>query len=231
MKLLALDTATEACSAALYIDGAVEARHELAPRGHAQLILPMIDALLGAAGLSPAALDAVAFGRGPGAFTGLRIAAGVAQGIAFGADRPVVPVSSLAALAQGMYRERGARHVLAAVDARIGEVYFAAYEAGADGLVTLRGGECVAPPAAVPLPEGGDWHGAGTGWEAYAEALQARLRGHVAAVEARRHPHAHDVALLAAAAYGRGEVVAAELAVPVYLRDEVAAKPRDGGVR
>src|SRR3569833_3307602 len=133
MKLLAIDTATEACSAALYLDGAVNKRYVLAPREHALLILPMIDELLRDANLSPLELDAVAFGRGPGAFTGLRIAAGVAQGIAYGADLPVVPVSSLAALAQGCYRERGVTRVLATIDARIGEVYWGAYRLGSDG--------------------------------------------------------------------------------------------------
>ncbi len=226
MKLLAIETATEACSAALYLDGALSERYALAPREHARLILPMADELLAEAGLGAAQLDALAFGRGPGAFTGLRIAAGVAQGIAFGADLPVLPVSSLAALAQGMARERGAARVLAAIDARIGEVYWGAYERGGAGLMVLRGEEHVTAPAAVPSPAGADWRGAGSGWAVYGEVLQARLGGQVVEVDAARYPQARDVALLAVAAYGRGEALSAEQAAPVYLRDEVALKAR-----
>ena len=226
MKLLAIETATEACSAALYLDGALAERHALAPREHARLILPMVDALLAEAGLRPAQLDALAFGRGPGAFTGLRIAAGVAQGIAFGADLPVLPVSSLAALAQGMARERGATRVLAAIDARIAEVYWGAYEIDDTGLMVLRGEERVILPGEVPLPAGASWCGAGSGWAVYGEVLQAHLRGRLAEIDAARYPHARDLALLAVAAYGRGEALSAEHAAPVYLRDEVAVKQR-----
>jgi len=225
VKLLAIDTSTEACSAALSIAGEVRERYRLAPREHAQLILPMIDDLMNEAGLRVNDLDAVAFGRGPGAFTGLRIAASVTQGIAFAADLPVVAVSSLAALAQGMYREKGIRRVLAAVDARIQEVYWGVYESEANGLMQLHGEEVVCPPSRVPLPSGDGWYGAGTGWEAYLPALQARLREAAGAWDGRRYPAARDVAALAAAGYGRGEAVAAEQALPVYLRDEVAVKP------
>ncbi|MEK7322036.1 MAG: tRNA (adenosine(37)-N6)-threonylcarbamoyltransferase complex dimerization subunit type 1 TsaB [Pseudomonadota bacterium] len=226
MKLLAIETASEACSAALYLDGALSERYALAPREHARLILPMVDELLREADLSPGVLDAVAFGRGPGAFTGLRIAAGVAQGIAFGVDLPVVAVSSLAALAQGLYRERGAARVLAAIDARIGEVYWGKYEADATGLMILRGEERVVPPGEVSLPEGGDWHGVGSAWGIYGDSLRTRLSGRLATIDAARYPRACDVAVLAAAAYRRGEAVSAELAAPVYLRDEVAVKQR-----
>jgi len=229
MKLLAIDTATEACSAALYLDGAVSERYALAPREHALLILPMIDELLRDANLSPLELDAVAFGRGPGAFTGLRIAAGVAQGIAFGADIPVVPVSSLAALAQGVYRECGAARVLAGIDARIGEVYWGAYRLGADGLMAPQGDERVLPPAAVPLPADTGWYGAGSAWVVYGDVLRARLQTQLAAtIDAAWCPHAQDVARLAAAAYRRGDVVAAAAAAPVYLRDDVAVKQTSG---
>ena len=111
MKLLALDTATEACSAAVWVDGAVLERYELAPRRHAALILPMIEAVLAEAGLSPPQLDAIAFGRGPGAFTGVRIAVGIVQGIAFAADLPVIPISTLAALALGAEQELSLIHI------------------------------------------------------------------------------------------------------------------------
>ena len=164
MKLLAIDTSTEACSAAVLIDGEIRERYRLAPREHTHLILPMIDELLRESDLKVGGLDAVAFGRGPGAFTGLRIAAGVVQGIAFGADLPVVPVSSLAALAQGGYRETGACRVLAAIDARIQEVYWAACEFDDAGQLQMIGDEVVCSPEQVPIPGGDDWHGVGSGW-------------------------------------------------------------------
>ncbi|NNJ83882.1 MAG: tRNA (adenosine(37)-N6)-threonylcarbamoyltransferase complex dimerization subunit type 1 TsaB, partial [Gammaproteobacteria bacterium] len=128
MKILAIDTATDACSVSLHMDGQYRDSHEIAPRKHAEILLPRIEALLSAAALSPRDLDALAFGRGPGAFTGVRIATGVIQGLAFGADLPVVPISSLHALAQGAWRERGEKNILAAFDARMGEVYWGAYQ-------------------------------------------------------------------------------------------------------
>jgi len=224
VKLLAIDTSTEACSAAVMIDGEIMERYRLAPREHTRLILPMIDELLSESGVTVVGLDAVAFGRGPGAFTGLRIAAGVVQGIAFGADLPVVPVSSLAALAQGGYRETGARRVLAAIDARIQEVYWAACEFDNVGHVRMLGDELVCSPEQVPIPDGDDWHGVGSGWETYLQQLQRRLSGTLSGWEVQRYPRAHDVAVLGAAALGRGEVVSAERALPVYLRNEVAVK-------
>ncbi len=222
MKLLAVDTSTEACSAALLIGGEVRARYRLAPREHTQLILPMIDELMGEAGLKPRALDALAFGRGPGSFTGLRIAAGVVQGIAFAADLPVVPVSSLAAVAQGVYREQGVRRVLAAIDARIQEIYWGVYQVDDQGLAHLIEREILCSPRQIPIPGGNDWHGAGTAWEVYHATLRQQLGAALAGWYPQRFPAAHDVALLAAAAYARGEAVAAERAQPVYLRDEVA---------
>lgn len=224
MKLLAIDTSTEACSAALLIDGEVLERYRLAPREHTRLILPMIDELLSEGGLKVGALDAVAFGRGPGAFTGLRIAAGVIQGIAFSADLPVAPVSSLAALAQGGYRETGASRVLAAIDARIQEVYWGAYRYDETGYMRLAGDELVCAPEQVPVPGGDDWYGVGSGWEVHLPRLQLRLAGMLSGWDAQRYPRAHDVALLGVAAVGRGEAVSAEHALPVYLRNEVAVK-------
>jgi len=226
VKLLAIDTSTEACSAALALDGEVIARYHLAPREHAGLILPMVDELMNEAGLTVRGLDALAFGRGPGAFTGLRIAAGVIQGIAFAADLPVVPVSSLAALAHGMYREQGMSKILTAIDARIHEVYWAAYRSDDQAYMQLVGEELVCSPEHIPIPSGDDWYGAGSGWDAYLPALQSRLQGIVRGWEAQRYPAAHDVALLGEVGYARGEAVSAEHALPVYLRDEVAVKRR-----
>jgi tRNA threonylcarbamoyladenosine biosynthesis protein TsaB len=226
VKLLAVDTSTEACSAALLIDDEVHARYRLAPRQHAQLILPMVDELMSEAGLRPSDLHALAFGRGPGAFTGLRIAAGVIQGIAFGADLPVVPVSSLAALAQGLCRERGAERILAAIDARMAEVYWGMYRHDERGLVGLIDRERLCAPAAVPHPEGEGWYGAGSGWQRYGMLMAERLGAALLGWDGQRYPAAEDVARLGAAGFIRGEAVAAEAARPVYLRDEVAVKPQ-----
>lgn len=228
MKLLAIDTSTEACSAALWLDGEVCQRYQVAPREHGQLILPMIESLLAEAGLALTQLDTLAFGQGPGGFTGVRIANSVIQGLAFGTDLPVVPISSLAALAQGACTELGTPHVLAAIDARIGEVYWGAYRANENsGLVALVDKEIVCMPEDVPLPLAGDvggWFGVGTGWHTYAQSLKARLGEAVTAWDGQRYPQAQHLAQLAADAFQRGLAVGAEQALPVYLRDEVAWK-------
>jgi tRNA threonylcarbamoyladenosine biosynthesis protein TsaB len=224
MKILALDTATEACSAALLIDDEVIERHELAPRRHAALILPMIEAVLAEAGIGTGELDAVAFGRGPGAFTGVRIATGVVQGIAFAADLPVAPVSTLAAIAREVMTDHGAKQVVAAIDARMNEVYVGAYRAAEDGGVVLIGDEQVCAPDAPDLDAQSDWIGAGSGWVAHAETLSRRLG--VATWWGEIYPRAGEIAALGALAYQKGEVVVAEQALPVYLRDNVAGNCR-----
>lgn len=216
MKLLAFETATEACSVALWIDGDVRERFEIAPRRHAELALPWADALLAEAGLAKSQLDAIAVGRGPGAFTGVRLAIAIAQGIALGLDRPVVAVSTLAALAMQAQGER----VLAAIDARMGEVYLGAFLREADGM-RLLGNESVGAPAAVVVPEGA-WSCVGTGFSAVGDALRQRLQDQVATIDAGALPHAADVARLGAGAFARGEAVAAERIEPAYLRDNVA---------
>ncbi|PWB34548.1 tRNA (adenosine(37)-N6)-threonylcarbamoyltransferase complex dimerization subunit type 1 TsaB [Pseudomonas sp. SDI] len=216
--LLALDTATEACSVALLHDGKVLSHYEVIPRLHAQKLLPMIQTLLGDAGIALSALDAIAFGRGPGAFTGVRIAIGVVQGLAFALERPVLPVSNLAVLAQRALREHGARQVAAAIDARMDEVYWGCYQESA-GEMRLLGSEVVLPPEQVIVPAqiSGELFGAGTGW-AYAE----RLPVNVAGIDAGMLPHALDLLNLAQFAWARGEAIAADQAQPVYLRDNVA---------
>jgi tRNA threonylcarbamoyladenosine biosynthesis protein TsaB len=225
VRILALETATDACSAAISINGEVRERFEVAPRRHVALLLPFVDSLLADAGLSVRQLDAVAFGRGPGSFTGLRIAAGMAQGIAFGAGLPVVPVSTLAALAQYCARERGAAAVLAALDARMQEVYFGAFRMAADGLMVAAGEEVVCAPAGVPVPPAADWYAAGDGWCAHGEPLRARLPFKLAGLMDTARPHAADVARLAAVVLSRGGALAPEQAAPVYLRNHVADKP------
>ena len=217
MKVLALDAATEACSAALLAGGRITECYEVIGRGHAERLLPMADELLAAAGLVPADLDGIAFGRGPGGFTGLRIAAGVAQGLAAGAGRPVLPVSNLAAVAAGCARESGATSVLACLDARMGEVYWGAFDCRGDA-PALLGEEHLSAPADVTLPPDGSWRGAGPGFAAYPEIAQ---RLGLASVDAGRLPRAADMARIAAIDLAAGRGRAPAEGIPVYLRDDV----------
>jgi tRNA threonylcarbamoyladenosine biosynthesis protein TsaB len=216
--LLALDTATEACSVALLHDGRVLSHYEVIPRLHAQRLLPMIQTLLGEAGIALSAVDALAFGRGPGAFTGVRIAVGVVQGLAFALQRPVLPVSTLATIAQRAHREHGVEQVAVAIDARMDEVYWGCYRLH-EGEMQLAGTEAVLPPEQVSLPRNGsgNWFAAGTGWR-YGERLAVRP----AAVDATLLPHAEDLLRLAGFAWQRGEALEADQAQPIYLRDNVA---------
>lgn len=226
MKLLAIDTSTDACSCALYADGAVSGEYSLAPQGHAELVLQMVQRVLGASGCTLAELDGLAFGRGPGSFTGVRIAAGVVQGLALGAELPVVAVSSLRAMAQGCYRDGGAAHILAALDARMDEVYWGAFEATPSGIVTPVGDEQVCAPALVRLRSlEHAWAGAGSGWLVHEERLRAALDVSITRLDLERYPDAHDVALIAAQEFECGSRVHAADALPVYLRNEVAVRP------
>jgi tRNA threonylcarbamoyladenosine biosynthesis protein TsaB len=224
--ILAFDTSTEALSVALKHGDHLESRFELAPRLHAQKILPLIDALLSAQGIDVRAVDAFVFGRGPGAFTGVRTAIGVVQGLALAYDKPCLGISTLLAMAEGARRELGQRHVMPCLDARMGEVYAGAWRFdGMDWQCTLAErvcapGLCPAPAAAEPL------HGCGSGWAVYAAELSAAA-GPLASIAADvRYPQALDMLQLALPRLARGEGVPAELAAPVYLRDKVAEKSR-----
>lgn len=228
MKILALETATEACSAALYLNGTITEQFQLAPREHNRLILPMIEILLQEAGLELKDLDGLAFGRGPGSFTGVRIATGVVQGLAFGADLPVAPVSSLAAMAQEALAETGEDYALPCIDARMGEVYWGVYRRDAEGLAELLGEEAVADASAVLFPEEAAGHGIGSGWGSYDTELTARLGSRVTGVLPDRFPRARWIARLGAQILAQGGGVAAEAAQPVYLRDRVAKKAGGG---
>jgi tRNA threonylcarbamoyladenosine biosynthesis protein TsaB len=219
MKLLALDTATEACSAALSIDGEVNETYEVIGRGHADRLLPMVDELLRKAGIAMTALDAIAFGCGPGGFTGLRIAAGTAQGLAAGIGRPVLPVSDLAALAAAGARHAGTERVLACLDARMGQVYWAAFDCSG-GVPLALTDERLADPADVMPPTRAPWFGAGHGFGAY-PAMTERLRGQLSGTAAELLPRAADVARIAALEFAAGRGLEAARALPVYLRNEV----------
>ena len=221
MKLLAIDTATEACSAALNINGITTKKYVVAPRRHAELILSMVDELLAESSLSLSQLDALAFGRGPGAFTGVRIATGVIQGLALSADCPVVPVSTLAALAQGAISE--SKQIACAIDARMNEVYWGLYQANEDNIMQLVGEETVCPPAAIHIPSSDGWFGVGSGWETYENELKSRMSSYLSACRIGDYPTAEAICTLAADAYLRGDAVDAAEAQPIYLRDKVTS--------
>ncbi|MEO6967233.1 MAG: tRNA (adenosine(37)-N6)-threonylcarbamoyltransferase complex dimerization subunit type 1 TsaB [Rhodanobacteraceae bacterium] len=221
MNLLAIETSTESCSVALLHGDTLIERSEIAPRRHAELVLPMAESLLSDAGLKRAQLDGIAVGRGPGAFTGVRLGASIAQGLALALDLPVVPVSSLAVLA--MQAPRDDAGVLAVIDARMGEVYAGAFRFDADGLVQPLDEERVtrAEDMVLPLSPRG-WNVIGSGWDAYRDAILARLSSPPRWAEGARFPQARDVARLAAPRFAAGDVLPPERALPVYLRDKVA---------
>lgn len=216
MILLAIETSTDVCSAALSINGSLSVDHRLAAQQHGALILPMIDALMVDAGIQPGQLDGVVFGRGPGSFTGVRIAVALTQGIALGADVGVIGVSTLQAVAQCCNREHAHRHVAVSLDARMDEVYFAAYSLSDLDLMMPVSDERVCPPAAIPvLPAAQTWHWAGSGAERYSELTGKSL---VSGCQ----PHARDLLTIAQPQAEAGRFEPPEQAMPVYLRDKVA---------
>ena len=216
MNLLAIETSTELCSVALLRGGELVVEEALAENRHSELLLPMIRAVLGRARVTAREMSAFAFGQGPGSFTGIRIACGIVQGLAFGADRPVIGVPSLLALAE----QAGAPRVAAALDARMGEAYVAAYARNGDDWDEVVAPRLVDVGAVPPLP-GKDWVGTGSGldrheWlrEAWRDALDRRTEGEL--------PRAAAVARIAMRRLARGETVPADRAAPLYLRDKVA---------
>jgi tRNA threonylcarbamoyladenosine biosynthesis protein TsaB len=209
VKILALDTSTEHCSVALWRDGDVDARHEHVGQRHSQRLLPMIDDLLDRHGL----------GVGPGSFTGLRIACGVTQGLAFGAGLPVVGIATLLALAEAAQAAR----VVCCMDARMGEIYHAAYSRAGAGWAPASEPSVCAPQSAPSLPEG-DWTGCGSGFAAHGNVLRQLYGGRLSAIMPDLFPHAREIARLAAREFEAGRAVAAEQAVPLYVRDKVALK-------
>ena len=228
MRLLAVDTSTEACSVALLLGGDVTSRFELTERSHADLVLPMVDALLAEAGVSLGDLDGLAFGRGPGAFTGLRIASGVVQGLALGAGLRVAPVSSLAAVAEQVPAAPGAI-VLACNDARMGEVYWAVFRKEGDGAVTPLCAESVSTPEQVATGWPGIGHAAGNALPRF-PVLAQRLAAAEVVLHAGVYPRAEAVARLGARLLAEGRGVDPQDALPVYIRDDVARPPAGSAV-
>ncbi|MBY6197618.1 tRNA (adenosine(37)-N6)-threonylcarbamoyltransferase complex dimerization subunit type 1 TsaB [Vibrio hangzhouensis] len=228
-KILAIDTATENCSVALLVGDKTYSRSELAPRDHTKKVLPMVDELLKEAGLTLSELDALAFARGPGSFTGVRICIGIAQGLGFGAELPMIGISTLKAMAQGAYRTNGATQVASAIDARMNEVYWGRFERLESGDWTEIDQEQVVPPSVLAnnvVEDEGLWAKTGTGWDAYADVMATlSISMEPTAV---LYPEAQDIAFLAQFELAKGNTVPAEEASPVYLRDTVAWKKLPG---
>lgn len=220
MKLLAIDTSSNACSVALLIDGQITSIHEITPMQQAQKILSIIEHLLKESFIELNQLDAIAFGCGPGSFTGVRIATGIAQGIGYAANIPLIPISSLAALAQATYADLGWQNLLVGIDARVKEVYWGMYQVDKSGLVELIGKELVCPPEEVSLPENIGWYGVGNAWEVY----RSQITYNPLELDVSRLPMATGILQLAIPKYQSREWVSAENASPCYLRDNVAKK-------
>lgn len=229
MRILAIDTATEACSVALWDNGKTYAHFELCPREHTQRILPFVQSVLNQGHVSLSDIDVLAYGRGPGSFTGVRIGIGIAQGLALGAALPMAGISTLATMAQAAWRKAGATRVLCAIDARMGEVYWAEYQRNADGCWEGEATERVCKPEQVTerlRQLDGAWFSVGTGWEAWPEmAKESGLQVTSAGVSL---PEAEDMLPLAMQVVERQQTVAVEHAEPVYLRNEVAWKKLPG---
>ncbi|GAB1233252.1 tRNA (adenosine(37)-N6)-threonylcarbamoyltransferase complex dimerization subunit type 1 TsaB [Ferrigenium sp. UT4] len=235
MRILAIETSTEFCSVALWQGGAVSGRCERVGQKHSEILLGMVDGVLREAGRTVQEMDGIAFGKGPGSFTGVRIACGVAQGLAFGANLKVVGVCTLRALAE----DSGKDKIIAALDARMGELYLAAYEQR-DGALRTVVEPCVCTAGDAPDVDGEGWFGVGSGFlesstsspsPGESGALAQRYCKHLSGVDARAMPQAGAVARLAAVEFARGNAVDAALALPLYLRDKVALTTRERAAR
>ena len=225
MKLLAIDTVTEACSVALWLDGDITTLEEVVYQQHTERVLPMVQALLAETETALSQLDAIVFDRGPGSFTGLRIGAGVVQGLALGLDRPVIPVSSLATLAQGAWRLDQQANVLACIDARQTEVYWAGF-CLQDLIMVNTTSEQIGQASAIEVATGRAWYGVGTGFGRYPTEL-AELAGVTwLGTQSQRYPLAQDMFPLALQAWHRQHWVRPDEAIPIYLRDNVATPPK-----
>ncbi|SEN26338.1 tRNA threonylcarbamoyladenosine biosynthesis protein TsaB [Nitrosospira multiformis] len=222
MKILAFDTSSEYCSIALVLERDILGEEVLAEQRHSELVLPMVSRMLDEAGLTLAQLDGIAFGSGPGSFTGLRIACGIAQGLAFGAELPVIGISTLEALAQ----QAGGTQVVAALDARMHEIYHAAYRKVLDEWQVVSEPTLCLPQNAPLVPEQ-DWTGCGSGFDMYPEVLRARYEGYLNHIISGVRPEARAMAQLAVPRFARGQGVDPADAAPLYIRNKVALKEKE----
>lgn len=221
LKLIAIETSSTICSVALNVDGKIDDRSRDVPRGHARHVLPLLDDLLQAHQLQLKQIEVIAFGRGPGSFTGVRIACAVTQGIAYGLNIPVIAISSLAAMAQTTQGQ----YIYSVLDARMGEIYCAAYKRDSQGIVHRLGEEQLTLPEDSRVVANETWVGVGSGWVTYAQVLRRRLGDDILRVDEQGYPNARGVAELAKLAWEKAKFVSAAQAQPTYLRDKVADKP------
>jgi len=220
VKILALETSTEFCSVALNLDGEVSGKEILAGRNHSEMILAMVQEILAEAGLALQQIDGIAFGAGPGSFTGLRIACGVAQGLAFAAELPVAAISTLEAVAQHVDQDS----VIVALDARMREIYHAAFRK-----LTAQSWEMISPPVLcapqhAPVVAGNEWHGCGSGFDVYRDVLAMQYCENIRQIHSGLHPRAHEMAQLALPKFRDGAYTDAAFAAPLYIRNKVALK-------
>jgi tRNA threonylcarbamoyladenosine biosynthesis protein TsaB len=219
MLLLSIETSTEYCSVALWQDGVVSERCELVGQKHSEVLMEMLDVLLKDAGIKVKQVDGIAFGKGPGSFTGVRIACGVTQGLALGAEVEVVGVCTLEALAEASGKDK----IIAALDARMSELYLAAYEKR-EGEWSVVIAPCLCKAEDAPLLKGDGWFGVGSGFAVSGVALQARYGDQLSGVDEKSVPQASAVARIGAREFAKGNAVDAAMALPLYLRDKVALK-------
>ncbi|MGB0955782.1 MAG: tRNA (adenosine(37)-N6)-threonylcarbamoyltransferase complex dimerization subunit type 1 TsaB [Panacagrimonas sp.] len=223
-RILAIDSSTQACSVALSVDGQLLEHFEIVGQSHIQRLLPMMNALMAEAGVSARQLDGLVCGVGPGSFVGVRIAVGLVKGMAMSLDRPVYPVSSLAMLARRALQS-GEHRILAAIDARMGEIYFQAFVRSRTGTLQAQSDPVLVTPERLPQPQGHHWFACGSAWAAYSDALTARLDAQVHGVDADALPHAQTA--LAVAHDGARNWQDASALTPLYVRDKVALNLRE----
>lgn len=228
-KILALDTSTDACSVALITATQTFVEFDVVPQGHSKILLGMVERVCAAAGVSLDAVDAFAFGQGPGSFTGLRIAASVVQGLAFGANKPVVAVSSLQALAQQAFNLTSDTavtnltntHIIPILDARMQEVYWGAYLVNKNGLVDMIHADCLNKPDEIKFDGKNEYIAVGTGCDIYGDLIRAN-NSHLTIIEGIQYPRAQEIAQLAISKFINGDILTPSAAVPVYIRNDVA---------
>jgi len=223
LKILALDTSTEFCSAALYLDGKIFNKEILAERSHSEIILPMIKELLEEAALVLQQLDGIAFGAGPGSFTGLRIACGVAQGLAYATNLPVIGISTLEAVAQRIEKQK----IIVALDARMGEIYLAAYQKLTNDDWKVISPPTLCSPQHAPSVPGSGWNGCGSGFDVYHKELSALYMENIHQIHYKLHPQAGEIAQLALPKFTDGSISDPADATPVYIRNKVALKENE----
>ncbi|PXW90801.1 tRNA threonylcarbamoyladenosine biosynthesis protein TsaB [Nitrosomonas sp. Nm84] len=220
MKILALETSTEYCSVALYLDGKILNKEILAERRHSEILLPMIQEILAEAELTLRQIDGIAFGAGPGSFTGLRIACGVAQGLAYAVTLPVVGISTLEAVAQ----KTGEQKVIVALDARMGEIYHAAYQQLTSHTWKIISPPILCSPQQSPSIVGNEWNGCGSGFEVYSKELTLIYNNNLQKIHYGFHPQAGEIAQLALPKFTDGSNTDPANAAPIYIRNKVALK-------